>query len=246
MKKVFKKRVSAWILCTSVFVNVSLLGVAAFYEFRTHEVQIILSDLGLCNIEDRLRPDFWCIQGWTSCVRKLNYKADIAFMGNSITAGSDFQRYFIDKKIIEFGYSGDRIDGMQRRVGMLQSVNPEKIFIMGGINDLHRSSPETVAKRMESLIVCIQSSLPQTKIYVQSILPVNRIKENSYATNEIIRETNGIIERIAKEHGCNFIDLYSVYIENGALPDSLSNDGVHLKKEAYGRWANVIKPYIYE
>ena len=43
-----------------------------------------------------------------------------------------------------------------------------------------------------------------------------------------------------------FIDLNSVYIENGVLPDSLSFDGVHLTQPAYGRWAKVIKPYIYE
>ena len=246
--KVFKKQISACkvLLCASVLINILLAGVVYFYESRTHNVQIALATLGWCDIKESNRPDHYWIADWTACVKKLNYDADVAFYGNSITANSNFQNYFTDIKVAEFGYHGDRVDGMIRRFPMLQSVNPKKVFIMAGINDLHRSSPETIVERYDKLLSLIHDSLPQTKIYVQSILPVNHIKEQLYAPNSTIKETNTLIEECANKHSCKFINLYDAYIENSVLPDSLSYDGVHLTQQAYGRWVNIIKPYIYE
>ena len=242
----FLQKNTRWILGVSLFFNILLAGVVCFYEIRTHNVQEMLTVLGWCNMDEKQRSGHYFIVDWAACVKKLNYKADVAFFGNSITANSNFQNYFTDIKIAEFGLHGDRVDGMIRRLPMLQSVNPDKIFVMAGINDLHRSSPETIVERYDKLLTLIHDSLPNAKIYVQSILPVNRVKEKLYASNDVIKETNVLIEECAKKHNCKFIDLNSVYIENGVLPDSLSFDGVHLTQPAYGRWAKVIKPYIYE
>ena len=234
------------LLCVLGSINLLFLGVICVYEIRTHNFQIILSDLGVCSIKESYRPDYWCVSSWTKCVQKLKVEAEVAFFGNSITAGSNFHDHFPDVKIIELGYSGDRIDGMTRRIPMLQAVNPKKIFIMAGINDLHRSSPKTIYQRYDKLLTSIKEALPQTSIYVQSILPVSLEKEKTYATNGVIKETNLLIEEICQKHNCTYIDLNSKYVENGVLPDSLSKDGVHLKSEAYGRWAQEIRKYIYE
>ncbi|MBR5763505.1 MAG: hypothetical protein IKX93_02665 [Bacteroidaceae bacterium] len=230
----------------SLFANIMLAGVVCFYEVRTHNVREMLTVMGVYNLDENKRPGHYFIVDWAACVKKLNYKADVAFFGNSITADSNFQNYFTDVKIAEFGLHGDRIDGMIRRLPILQSVNPDKVFVMAGINDLHRSSPETIAERYDKLLNLIQDSLPNAKIYVQSILPVNRVKEKLYASNDVIKETNVLIEKCAKKHNCKYIDLNSVYIENGVLPDSLSYDGVHLTQPAYDRLAKMIKSYIYE
>lgn len=49
---------------------------------------------------------------------------------------SDFQSYFPNKKIIELGYPGDNIKGMQMRVAQIVAVHPKKVFIMAGTNSL--------------------------------------------------------------------------------------------------------------
>jgi lysophospholipase L1-like esterase len=182
--------------------------------------------LGLCDINESDKPDHWCINSWTQCIKNLEYEADVAFLGNSITAGSNFHEHFPDIKVIEFGYSGDRVDGMTKRVPMLQAVNAKKVFIMGGINDLHRSSPQTVFKRYDKLLQTIRKALPEINIYVQSILPVSREKEKKYATNDVIKETNALIQNIAKKYNCTYIDLNSIYIENGVNRIVCNDEGV--------------------
>ena len=240
-----KKRFKV-LLCALVSINLLLVGIIYIYEKRTRNLQVAFNALGWCDINDQDHPNYWSLHAWEKCVEKIQYDADVAFFGNSITAGSNFHEHFPDVKIIEFGYPGDKVNGMTRRVSILETVSPEKVFVMGGINDLHRSSPETIQKRYDILLKSIMEKLPQTKIYVQSILPVNKKKEKSYATNDVIKETNLLIEDICKKYNCTYIDLYSIYIENGVLPDSVTNDGVHLKKEAYSRWAEAIRHHIYE
>lgn len=240
-----EKRVKV-LLCALVSIIFLLVGIIYMYEKRTHNLQIAFSILGWCDVKEQDHPDYWCLNAWKRCIEKILYDADVAFFGNSITAGSNFHEHFPDIKIIEFGYPGDRVDGMTKRVSILKTVNPEKVFVMGGINDLHRSSPKTIQQRYDILLTSIKEILPQSRIYVQSILPVNKEKEKLYATNDVIKETNILIKEIADKNECTYIDLYSIYIENGVLSDSVTNDGVHLKKEAYIRWAEAIRHHIYE
>lgn len=229
-----------------MLVVIVLIRLIYFYESRTHNLQLKLSSLGWCSISESHRPDYYWIKDWAACLDKLNYEADVAFFGNSITANSNFQECFSDKKIIELGHSGDRIEGMIRRVVMLQSVNPKKIFIMGGINDFYENSHQTIAKRYDELLICLKTTLPNSEVYVQSILPLSSSKQKSYVANITIKKTNELIEKCAEKHGMKYIDLYSRYIENGVMPDSLTYDGLHPNQHAYRMWANEIKAYIYE
>lgn len=206
----------------------------------------ILDALGVCKMDNSLRHESAYIRAWEASLKKMNIEADVAFLGNSITAASDFQQYFPDKKIVTLGLGGDRIDGMTRRISVVQAVNPKKLFIMGGINDLHRSGAETVGKRYEELLQNIKSALPQTKIYTQSILPVSRETTEEFCSNEVIRNSNKLIKELSAKYDCVYIDLYPLYEENGFLREGISPDGLHLLPEAYGVWAERIAPFIYE
>ncbi len=69
-------------------------------------------------------------------MKKLNYTADIVFSGDSITAADNFQDYITDKKVVNLGRGGDIIKGVTDRIAMVQSVSPEKVFLLIGINNL--------------------------------------------------------------------------------------------------------------
>lgn len=230
----------------SLTINVLLLSACIFYEIRTHHFLYILDAMGVCRMDSKLRHETAYIGAWCGSLKKMDIKADIAFLGNSITQGSDFSKYFPDKKIVTLGLGGDRIDGMTRRISLVEAVNPKKLFIMGGINDLHRSGAETVGKRYEELLKTIKSALPQTKIYTQSILPVSRRMTAKYSSNEIIRKSNEQIKKLSEKYDCVYIDLYSLYEENGYMREGISRDGVHLLPRAYDIWAEAITPHIYE
>ena len=85
---------------------------------------------------------------------------------------SDFQKTFSNKKVINLGYPGDTMKGMMLRRAMLKAVKPEKIFMMAGINGLKTIGINQFAAEYETLVNSVQTSLPHSQFYLQSILPI--------------------------------------------------------------------------
>ena len=206
-----------------------------------HKLQV---KVGLA--EEQVKPDYWAVKGWENTMKQLNYKADIAFFGNSITYYGEFQRVYADKDVVNLGYPGDNIDGMVRRIETLKAVNPDKVFLMAGINGLKNMELEIFAKKYNQLVDSVRKALPHAQIYLQSILPVSKDRERDYGTNTKIMEANSSIRRIAGERHCTYIDLHSLYINDGKMPDSLTEDGIHLCDKAYDRWYKHEERYIYD
>lgn len=169
--KLFKnKLVHVRMLCASTLINILLLGVVVVAEKHSHVFENALVRRGYLKPDleaDKQSPDYWAIVGWTNTIKKLHMDFDIAFFGNSITRGSDFQLAFPDKKIINLGYSGDNMIGMLKRVPMIQSANPKKVFIMAGTNDLVHIGLNEYKARYTNLISAIKDSIPGIYIYTK-------------------------------------------------------------------------------
>ena len=90
-----------------------------------------------------------------------------------------------------------------------------------------------------------------TKIYVQSILPVNGVDTKAKAKNhwkkgaEII-EANKLIEALCEgRKNVLYIDVYSARVDQkGMLDQRYTNDGLHLMGEGYLAWKEVIEKYV--
>lgn len=176
----------------------------------------------------------------------MGYAADAVFFGNSITRGSDFYKYFEDKRIVNLGYSGDSMKGMMRRMDMLRAVSPDKVFMMAGINGFASQSLDEFTQQYNALTDSVRNACPQSEIYLESILPVNHCRFDIYGSNDKIIAANKIIATIAQQKGMTYMDLFSLYFMNGELPDELTHDGIHLWPKSYDRWAETIRPYIYD
>jgi len=215
-------------------------------EHYGHAFKDALVRRGLVERNAVKSSDYWAVQGWTNTLKKMNIDCDVVFLGNSITNGSNFQSYFQDVKIVNLGYSGDIIPSMIDRVEMVQAVNPEKIFIMAGTNDLAHVSIEKYVERYTALIIKLKKELPDARLYLQSVLPVNHSMRRDYASNNKIEEANVEVAKLAQQYGCTYINLYDLYEEEGEMKIELTRDGVHLKPEAYGIWADAIRERVYE
>lgn len=186
----------------------------------------------------------WAVFSWDSCIKKLDYEADVAFFGDSLTRGGDFQNAFCNKKIINLGMSGDTLAGMVKRVSMLESVSPEKVFFLGGINGLTDFNVKLCVEKYEELILAIKTALPKTQIYLQSLLPISHEKEGKICKNKTVEAFNSEIKILARKHGLEFIDLYPLYLSDGQLNPELTVDGLHLKPEGYGPWYKKLKEHM--
>lgn len=194
------------------------------------------------NLQDR--PTNWSLVAWERCIDKLDYDADIVFFGDSIISGSDFQKSFPDKKVIELGLPGDSLMGMLARTEMIKSVTPEKIFMMGGINSI-RNGKDVTLEQYEELLHTVKEENPEIELYVMSILPISKEKEKAVTSNEVIKEFNAELSALAMHMGITYVDLFSAYEDNGYLNPDLTKDGVHLKEDAYKIWEDKIEEYIY-
>lgn len=241
------KKATKFLLIVSLISNIALISLVGVIEYRCRPISLMLERRNLMKVPDVKRPDFWARRGWENTIRKLNLDFDVAFFGNSITCGSDFQQEFPDLRIINLGYPGDNLEGMLHRVKAVKGANPRKIFIMAGTNDLSHISIDTYICRYETLIHTLNDSVPYADIYVQSVLPTNRSMITDYATNEKVRLANEELRNMAEKMHCEYIDLYPLYADSeGELQKSITRDGVHLKPEAYKPWADAIRRFVYE
>ncbi len=178
-------------------------------------------------------------------------KGDVIFIGNSITEGSEWHELFDDKRIKNRGISSDITAGIIHRIDEVAKRKPAKVFLMIGTNDLARNiSPDTVVKNILLTLSYLQQQAPSTRIYIQSILPVNDVFgkfSNHTAKGEQIKKVNGRLKEVAVTKSYTYIDLHTPFSDgNGKLKENLTNDGLHLNGEAYLLWKHLVYPYVYD
>ena len=178
-------------------------------------------------------------------------KGDIIFLGNSITDGGEWNELFGDTRIKNRGISGDITAGIIFRLPEIAKRKPAKVFLMIGTNDLSKGiSADSVVKNILLISSYLKQESPATKFFVQSILPVNKVfgKFNGHTGNgEKINFVNERLKENADSASYTFIDLYTVFKdEQGRLKVEFTNDGLHLKGEAYLLWKHLLYPYVYD
>lgn len=188
------------------------------------------------------RQDDSCVQSWNNCIKKLDMQTDVVFFGDSHIACGDFQTAFPNMSSINLGYLGEDTKGMLRCVEAIAAVQPKKVFLMGGINGLKNQSLDDFEYWYVALMDSIRAAVPNAELYVHTLLPITIWSD--YCDNAKILEANKIIGKIAVERNLTYIDLHSSYARDNSLPDSMSDDGLHLTSEAYGVWYDAIKEYV--
>lgn len=175
---------------------------------------------------------------------------DIVFLGNSITDFCEWPELFDNPRIKNRGISGDRTDWMLERLDPIIEGTPKTLFLLIGTNDLAAGvSPDTVVRNITRIVERFRAESPRTKIYVQSIFPVNPdfpnyAKRHGSKGAEIV-EVNRALEKMCAEKGVTYIDLYSVLAdEEGKLRKEFTNDGLHLMAPGYLAWKETIESYV--
>ena len=239
-----KKRQSKKLKIYAIIATTIILLILAAFILVFHHAgydEKLLVKLGFKEQTSKINE---AVLSWERCLEKLEYDADVVFFGDSITCLGDFQKYFPNIKICNLGHGGDSLSGMINRISMIQSVNPEKVFLLGGINGLTDLNLDNCVSKYAQLLDLLEESLPDTEIYIQSVLPISSSRELSKCHNTTIERFNDEIKKLAEAHKMEYINLYSLYELNGEMNSELTFDGVHIKHEAYDLWAEKIIKYI--
>lgn len=173
-------------------------------------------------------------------------RKNIVFVGDSITEGFALPGYFPGLPGLNRGIGADGI-GFNNDRGILHRMNesvfdcsPSAVFLLIGVNDLPQdpNTPEVCIAGYRQIVEQILEQKPETALIVQTLLPVGRKYMWHEKVNPRISQFNDLIRDLAQEKGLDVLDLHALYRdEEGFLPLSVSNDGLHLTPEGYRTWA---------
>ncbi len=171
-------------------------------------------------------------------------KKEFIFLGNSITAGTNWSKLLNLPNAVNRGISGDITFGVLERLQEVIDRKPAKIFILIGINDVAKNIPDSlIVRNHKKIIERIRTGSKKTQIYFYTLLPVNETfakTKNHYGKDDHILNINNQIRGYAAKN-VTIIDLYQSFIdENNRLKADLTKDGLHLIPAGYNLWADIL------
>lgn len=147
----------------------------------------------------------------------------IALMGDSRIDLWNVGQY-TDKHIYNLAQWGNTTGGVLIRIPHLANINPDKIFVSVGVNDLGLGMGAGLADRIKQIIINIKKMCPVAEIYVTGIVPGVFIKTDEYNTK---------IAAVCLEENANFIDLSAMENESGYIKDEFADGTVHYNSAGY-------------
>ena len=168
---------------------------------------------------------------------------DCVFVGDSICHGLEAYKILDDDNVVatgnvaarsifeyDFDVSGETVD----LITGLTILNPKYVIFSMGMNDINITSSETYCENYLDLLTKAQEALPDAKLYVASITPIDI--NSPFSTNEKIDVYNQAIAEFLEGYPeWGYLDV-SKGLKNDANSLGLglhSGDGIHLSPAAY-------------
>lgn len=206
-------------------------------------------------VEPMPRPD----QGWkdrqqsfNKRVQEVGAKAQVIFIGDSITQGWEnegkevWAKYYARRNAINLGIGGDRTQHVLWRLdhGNLDGLKPKAAVLMIGTNNSNGddNSPGQIADGVNAIVRQLRAKLPDTQILLLAIFPRG---ENFSAQRGKLAMINQVLRRTADGKMVHWIDFGHRFLnDDGTMPGQLMPDYLHLSPEGYGIWAESIEEQL--
>jgi hypothetical protein len=170
----------------------------------------------------------------------------ILFIGDSVSHGLDVYQILPGANVI--ANVGMSSYNLVDHLAQIKEINPERIFILLGLNDMSGNYQyDAYISNYSNFIREVQKELPGTKIYVEAMFAVTQNVDdtNGNVTNDIIKTFNAQLLKMANQLNVPFIDLRSIFQdENGLMRQDISPDGIHFYLESYYTWTEKLIPYM--
>ncbi len=173
---------------------------------------------------------------------------DTIFMGDSITEGLFYMEVIDESKVL--AAMGETIVKAKDDVSKVVSLNPKKIVLLFGMNDVilfqevsEWTSIDSFKANYKELLETLKGRLPYAEIYVQSPLSVaeGKLSASDRLTNENLDRFRVAVEEVCEETEVNYVDINTILEGNN---DLRAEDGIHLKHDFYVEWMNYLDKYI--
>ena len=180
-------------------------------------------------------------------------KNGTVFIGDSLTEFFQVHEYFHNLHIYNRGIASDTTAGVLKRLeSNVISLMPQKIFLQIGTNDFNKRHAITyITNNIKHIISKIKMSLPDSKIYLISLYPINpKIKFFGRfiifpRNNKKINRVNELLKEYSEKNGITYIDLNNkLKDKKGNLRSKYTLDGLHITHQGYQLITEVLKKYL--
>ncbi len=170
-------------------------------------------------------------------------QTDIIFSGSSsIRKWKTLAKDMNGLKVLNRGFGGSTVpEAIYYADVLFFKHHPKKIVFYSGDNDIafQRWDINQVFESYKYFCKVIHSHLPQTKIYIISLKP-SPARKKYWGKMKVLNDSLQIY--IKSQKLCEYIDAASCFIDDtgGIKKEFFAPDGVHLNKEGYEIWTEII------
>lgn len=168
----------------------------------------------------------------------------IVFIGDSMFKNYPINDYFSNTNLVNRGIAGDTAEKVLKRLDQIIKIKPSVVIINAGTNDIVRTN-QTVDQIVRSILKIkfqLEDNLPGVKVYILTLQPV--LRDHEITIKEYMKHRNNdIIDSINEE-----LEVFTSLVDTSSeLKDSNNNlklsyttDGLHLTKEGYSVFSQVL------
>jgi len=157
-------------------------------------------------------------------------------VGDSNVSRTDWHEYF-DGKVCNYGIVGSTSHDVFLRRKRVARLNPDKIVLLAGGNDLFRYIEiKDIAEQYRKILSYYKTFCPD--IYCISNLPVMK---KIYINNWAIILLNVYLENVCNELGVTYVNVYPFLYSRGGLNPKYAADKVHLNTSGQKVLAFILK-----
>lgn len=185
-----------------------------------------------------------------------SYFDDAAFVGDSRTQGlmlytglENATFYTAQGLMVDTFFTKKVIGSGENKLTIPDAMKQQsfgKVYIMLGVNELGWSYEDVFIRKYGELVDEVKKLQPEATVFIQSILPVSKAKSDrdKIYNNTKINRYNELIKEMAEKKGAVYLNVAeAVGLDDGALPQEASTDGIHLNKEYCFKWLDYLKSH---
>ncbi len=169
-----------------------------------------------------------------------DYEVDVAFIGDSLTAGYDVNTNYPEYRVTNRAIGGETTYGLRDRLAVsVLDLKPKVcVMLIGGNN------PDTMFEDYEDMLITFHQQMPLTKIVLVSHAPTSG--EHWGHRNVTFAYNNVKIKLLADKYNCEYVDIYAPMLDmaTGEMKAEYTVDGAHFTTAGYAVYTAQLKPVL--
>jgi len=221
-------------------------GAAYIALAESQDVSLVEQEIYNESGEKRMQDLIASIEEDPDSVWRIFKEINAVFMGDSRVMGFYMNDLMYESRIIASG--GATIHDIPDGYDTLSMIQPGLLVLAYGINDMNTKDLwpdlESYIAELNEIMEHLTQLLPDTYIYVQSIIPTDETGIETSPTWAQVPEWNAAIRANCEEHGWRYMDVTYIVYEHEDVYDS---DGIHFQIPVYQYWGEaILTQYLYD